>query len=129
MKKNLIVAVGFICYSCSNAPKTTKEPADKTKQNHKYVNPPNPQTQINILAERLPGTWTDGDSGSATLDISKDSIYYVDKFESYKYILKHDSLKIYYPGFMYTAKVYFTKDTLVMDSKDFDEAKFCKFKN
>jgi len=129
MKKNSIIIAGFICCSCNNAPKKPKEPADTSNQNQINIAAPVSQAQFNTLAKKLIGAWTGGESENATFDISKDSIYYVDKFESYRYALKHDSIKIFYPDFVYTAKVYFIKDTLVMNSKDFDVTKFWKFKN
>lgn len=61
------------------------------------------------------------------MDITTDSIYYTEHFESYKYDLKQDSIFISYPDFTFAAKVYFNKDTLVMESED-GKSKYHKFK-
>jgi hypothetical protein len=76
----------------------------------------------------LAGVWTDGSSENATLDIRKDSIYYVDQSASYKYSLSNDSIKIIYPDWTFTGAVIFNKDTLVMASED-GTTKYWKFKD
>jgi hypothetical protein len=76
----------------------------------------------------LSGVWTDGSSENATLDIRKDSIYYVDQSASYKYSLSNDSIKILYPDWTFTGAVIFNKDTLVIASED-GTTKYWKFKD
>jgi len=125
MKKNIFVLLVLALYGCNNTTKVDQLLNHSIK--HKSVN--ELSAKPNNFKHKLIGLWTDGSSGSATFDIKKDSIFYVDQFKSYKYSQKQDSIKIYYPDFTYTAKVYFTDDTLVMDSHDDGIAKFWKFKN
>ena len=87
------------------------------------------QSPRNNIDDKILGIWTDGTTENATFDIRKDSIFYVDQFESYRYLLKKDSINVYYSDYTYSAKVYFKKDTLIMDSKDYGVSKFSKFKN
>src|SRR5688572_10429049 len=62
------------------------------------------------------GIWESENKEPLTVEINKDSIYYTEHFESHKYILKGDSIFINYPDFIFAAKVYFDRDTLVMES-------------
>jgi len=125
MNKNLIILPIAIFYGCNNAPKSGRSLHDSLKR--KSAN--ELSRKLNNFKQKLIGIWTDGSSDNATFDIKKDSIFYVDQFKSYRYSLNQDSIKIYYPDFTYTAKVYFIDDTLVMDSQDDGIAKFWKFKN
>jgi hypothetical protein len=73
------------------------------------------------------GIWESENKEPLTVEINKDSIYYTEHFESHKYILKGDSIFINYPDFIFAAKVYFDRDTLVMESED-GKSKYMKFK-
>ncbi|NNV55172.1 hypothetical protein [Limnovirga soli] len=76
---------------------------------------------------KLLGIWSDGSSENATFIIKSDSVYYVDQFKSYKYVLNDDSIKIIYPDWIYAAKVIFKNDTLILESED-GTSEFLKFK-
>jgi biotin-(acetyl-CoA carboxylase) ligase len=72
------------------------------------------------------GAWTDGSTENATFDIQQDSIFYVDQFTAYKYSLEGDSITITYPDWVFSGKVSFIKDTLVITSED-GPTKYWKF--
>lgn len=129
MNRNLIAFAVLICFGCSNTPKKNATSSDTVKIKHKSIIVVQTQPSLKTDREKIMGIWTNSSTQNAVFDIRKDSIYYVEKFESYKYVLKQDSIQIYYPDFVYTAKLYFIKDTLTMDSKDDGIAKFWKFKN
>ena len=77
--------------------------------------------------DALFGVWISDNQEQPTIDINKDSIYYTEHFESYKYDLKGDSIFIKYPDFIFSAKVLFNKDTLIMESEN-GHSKFYRFK-
>lgn len=77
--------------------------------------------------DRLLGIWTDGNTENATFDIQRDSIFYVDQLSAYKYTIKDDSITISYPDWVFSGKVRFSKDTLVISSED-GQTKYWKFK-
>jgi hypothetical protein len=116
----------FVCCACNYSPKTKMVKDDTVNSNPKST-----KTKSEIIDNRtnIAGTWTSGDSENATFEINADSVYYVEHFESYKYSVDKDSIKIYYPDFTYSAKVYFIKDTMVMSSKEDGVSKFWRFKN
>ena len=80
------------------------------------------------MNSELLGVWTNGNSKNATFEIREDSIYYIDHLKSYKYSVIQDSIIIMYDGFMYTGKIYFSDDTLLLTSKN-EISKFWKFKH
>jgi hypothetical protein len=72
------------------------------------------------------GIWANEGKEPLTVEINRDSIYYTEHFESHKYKLKGDSIFINYPDFVFAAKVYFNKDTLVLESED-GKSNYVKF--
>ena len=74
------------------------------------------------------GVWASDNKEPLTVEINKDSIYYKEHFESHKYNLKGDSIFIKYSDFMLAAKIYFTKDTLIMESAG-GKVKYYRFKD
>ena len=76
--------------------------------------------------KELLGVWESENKEPLTVEISEDSIYYTEHFESHKYKLKGDSIFINYPNFVYAGIVYFDKDTLIIESED-GKAKYVKF--
>jgi hypothetical protein len=79
-----------------------------------------------INKKELLGVWESENKEPLTVEINEDSIYYTEHFESHKYKLKGDSIFINYPDFVYAGKVYFDKDTLIIESED-GKAKYVKF--
>lgn len=73
------------------------------------------------------GVWESKNKEPLTVKINNDSIYYTEHFESHRYWLKGDSIFIKYPDFVFAAKVYFNRDTLVMESED-GKSRYVKFK-
>jgi hypothetical protein len=85
--------------------------------------------KVDTLKRMLRGAWTDGSLEAATFDIETDKIIYIDQGASYRYSLSGDMLTITYPDYFYTAKVSVQGDTLIMDSKEYGQSKFWRFKN
>lgn len=77
--------------------------------------------------DELIGVWATDNKEPLTVEINADSIYYTEHFESHKYRVKEDSIFISYPDFIFSAKVYFHYDTLVMESEN-GKSKYYKFK-
>ncbi len=116
----IIILLSILIWGCTSPKKS--DDVDTTKASPKI----DEQSSI-FFKDKIIGIWTGGESPNATFEINKDSIYYVDHFKSYKYTLKNDSIKIFYDDYDYSAKIYFLKDTLVMNSPEYDIAKFWKF--
>lgn len=76
----------------------------------------------------LIGPWTSGLSDNALFDVRKDSIFYVEDLESYKYVLANDSIKIYYPGYTFSGKINLRQDTLTITSEG-EESRYWRFRD
>jgi hypothetical protein len=88
----------------------------------------NDDTKQNNNALKHLGVWTDGNSENAIFEIRKDSIYYVDQFETYKYTLSGDSVKIFYDDWVFTGVIKLLGDTMIISSEDVT-TKYWKFEN
>jgi len=128
MKGTSLFTVLLICVGCGNPSKKVDAKIDTAIVNKKSVSVKRAASS-GIDKTQILGIWTDSTSDNAVFDIRKDSIYYVDRSETYKYELDDNTITIHYPDYAYTGEVHFIKDTLVMNSKDFGVAKFWKFKN
>ena len=84
----------------------------------------NPKITKNMIL----GIWTNGSTENATFEIKPKTIYYVDDFKDYKYSLKNDTIEINYPDYVYRAGISLRNDTLIMNSKEYSQAKYWKFK-
>ena len=126
MKRNLVLFIGLVLFSFGCASKTKKDVVNSVINTALTINPVKPST---FQKDQLIGIWISPQSDNPTLEIGKDSIYYINHDKSYKYVVKEDSIKIYYEDFIYSAKTYFYKDTLVMNSPEDGIAKFSKVKN
>lgn len=74
------------------------------------------------------GIWTSGENENATFEIDKDSIYYVDALQRFKYILNEDSLTIKFIGYEYKCKIQkATNDSLIFVQEE-KRTKFWRFK-
>jgi hypothetical protein len=77
----------------------------------------------------ITGIWTSGETRNATFQIDKDSIFYVDALQRFKYHIIGDSLIIKFSDTDYKCKIAkATKDSLVW-IKDGNMTVFWKFKN
>ena len=77
----------------------------------------------------ITGIWTSGESENATFQIDKDSIFYVDALQSFKYLIVGDSLIIKFEDNDYKCKIAkATKDSLVWISNGRRNV-FWRFKN
>jgi len=124
-KSFLFFVISFfsVClFSCSNNNEKTNKitERDSIPEMDSVVTEDKPSPWI--------GTWTDGNSENATFQIHPDSIYYVDHLDSYKYEMKNDSIKIYYPEYIYSAFVYFRGDTMIFKDTE-DENIYYPFRN
>jgi hypothetical protein len=82
-----------------------------------------------ITQNMILGIWTNGSTENATFEIKSKSIYYVDDFQDYSYKLKNDTIEIRYPDYIYRAEILFKNDTLIMNSKEYSQAKYWRFKD
>lgn len=108
---------------------TYTPPQDTSSQNNPAATATLAKTSIKPLTHRneIIGVWQSENKEPITVEITKDSIYYTEHFESHEYKLKSDSIFINYPDFVFVAKVYFNRDTMVMESED-GKSKFVKLK-
>ncbi|NEU09773.1 hypothetical protein GZH53_15710 [Flavihumibacter sp. R14] len=126
MHRNLLPVLLLLFSSCSSASvdRTTlindSEAAGITSQSQ--------GNRLTGTRSKVLGVWADGSTENATFEIRPDSIYYVDNFESYSYIIERDSIKIDYKDYIYQGKIHFVDDTLIMTSED-EMSRFWRFKN
>jgi hypothetical protein len=91
-------------------------------------NKPKQQTKSIINKSLVVGIWTNGQTENATFEIEKDSIYYVDSFQKFKYIIVGDSITIKFDGFDNVSKIEkVTRDSLILKQGN-DRMIFWKFK-
>ncbi|NCU05718.1 MAG: hypothetical protein GXC73_17245 [Chitinophagaceae bacterium] len=140
-KAILSVLTSLYLTSCNSGQASNEKPLSDTTVQATGDNMPNKITPDTIqntttgnnpadsLKNRLKGAWTDGSTENATFDITDKTIYYVDQGSDFTYSLKGDIITIKYPDYTYNAKLSFQSDTLIMDSKEYGQTKFWKFKN
>lgn len=123
----LILSLILLTLSCSLNNQTNDNKLDTNKSSLndtvRLTNNKNDKT----LDKKILGIWTDGTTDNATLDIRKDSIFYVDQFQTYKYSVVNDTIQIYYSDWTYKGKVEYKKDTLIFSSEE-SVSKYWKFK-
>ena len=79
--------------------------------------------------DKLIGVWTDGSTENASIEIGRDSIFYVDRLASYPYSVDSDIISIKYSDFVYKVLVSWRQDTLVFTDQDGVPTKFTRFRN
>jgi hypothetical protein len=79
--------------------------------------------------EKLIGVWTDGSTENASIEIGRDSIFYVDRLASYPYSVDSNTISIKYSDFVYKALVSWRQDTLVFTDQDGVPTKLTRFRN
>ena len=86
-------------------------------------------TQKSINKSLLIGIWTNGRTENATFEIDKDSIFYLESFQKYKYHVIGDSITIKFDGFDNTSRIEkVTKDSLIL-RQGIEKMTFWKFKD
>ncbi|GAB3913882.1 hypothetical protein [Mucilaginibacter boryungensis] len=134
MKSIWLSLLIICCFSCSNP--VNKHSSNDTVSVSKFDGKEkvdggkdsSNDIRVSTLHNKMIGIWTAGESENATFDMRKDSVYYVDQFSTYKYTLKKDSITFFYSDGPQKFKIYFVRDTMVMENKDFGTSKFWKFK-
>jgi len=118
------------CTTPDNSKETTSILKDSTRQDSPRTGNFQAMPQFTNLTnnKEIIGIWLDEGKEPLTVKIEKDSIYYIEHFESYKYRIDKDSIYINYPDFAYSGRIGFRNDTLVMISSD-GEAKYIREKN
>lgn len=130
MRKLLFTVLLFIVSCTSKQPdKTLALSKDTSTQSNIPAIDTSKTRTIKPLTSKneIIGVWESENKEPLTVEINKDSIYYTEHFESHRYKLKGDSIFINYPDFVFAAKVYFDRDTLVMESGN-GKSKYVKFK-
>ena len=133
MKKFPFVIILFLA-SCDTGQPSTDQgamPIDTARQNLSTTDPligTNSAYKPIKNKKDLFGIWASDNKEPLIVEIKKDSIYYTEHFESHTYSLKGDSIFISYPDFMFAAKIFFNKDTLIMESEN-GQSKYYRFKD
>jgi hypothetical protein len=129
------VSITFIgnLYDEATILEAAKAYQDKTEHNkkhpEKFLEHSNTQTMLKPLTDKkeLVGVWRSENKEPITVEISENLIYYRKHHESHKYKMKGDCIFIDYPDFVYTGKVYFENETLIMESEE-GKSKYVRFK-
>lgn len=100
--------------ACKSGGKT--ESTDTTATKVSVPKQPEIPTDTLTLPKDVLGVWTTGRTNDASFEIRKDSVYYPGEKHSFKYVLKKDSIKIFYEDYVYSGRVYFVKDTMNFSS-------------
>jgi len=80
-----------------------------------------------VSSKQITGIWSTTEKEILTVDISKDSIFYTEHFESHKYEIKKDSIYIHYYDFTFSGRPYLINDTLIISSINGD-VKYARIK-
>lgn len=107
MKKLFFCVLITISFSCNNSLKN-KEEKSSSECKSKISDAQN---------KNVFGIWRLKNETNATFNIGKDSIYYIDENEYVFYILKGDSMFIYYDGFIDSCKFKVANSELILISK------------
>ena len=113
--KHLFLAIGFtLLFSCKekNQPITTNK-KDLSIAALDSGSMPAERTHTSSIL----GPWTSGLSDNALFDIGKDSIFYVEDLESFRYVLTGDSIKIFYPDYTFQGRIQLQQDTLTITTE------------
>lgn len=132
MKIQISILIFLLLLGCQQ-----KEAVSKSKSEEKITNTTSEAVETKqkefdrnskITQNMIMGIWTNGSTENATFEIKSKSIYYVDDFQDYSYKLKNDTIEIKYPDYIYRAKILLKNDTLIMNSKEYSQAKYWRFK-
>lgn len=112
---HILVLIIVSNFSCSKV--ETKKIKTKLIENKKI-------DSLDIIKKnKLIGIWGENVNDNATFVIDKDSIFYFDNDEYFKYKTSKDSIFIYYDEYLYKAKFIIEKDSLTL----YDEFGTTKF--
>jgi hypothetical protein len=119
--KVVLILILFFIFSC-NSNKSSSDEENKSQPivRGKYEGTASllSDTVVHTHNSDLYGLWTDGSTENATFEIRKDSIYYVEQFAAYKYVLDEDFITIYYPDTTYRGRLKIVDDELEIVSED-----------
>ena len=130
MKTRLFFFISLILLGCkkqesiNNVKTKTKKSTSKSDK----INQTEFSKNSGITKSKIMGIWTDGSTENATFEINSKSFYYVDDFKDYSYELNKDTIQINYADHVYRAKILLRNDTLIMNSKEYKQAKYWRFK-
>ena len=128
----ILIPFLVIFSACSSSVSHTTDSTDSLstiEQKAQQVEKTNDSPLTSFDKNQLMGAWTDGSTENATLDIGKDSIFYLDQMTSFPYTLKGDSLTIVYPDMSFRGTAKFSKDTLILNDPEFGTTKYTRFTN
>jgi hypothetical protein len=130
MKTRVFFFISIILLGCKRQESVYSVKTETKKSTSKSDNIK--QSKISKKAEisksKIMGIWTDGSTENATFEIKSKSLYYVDDFKDYSYELKKDTIQINYPDYIYRAEILLRNDTLIMNSKEYKQTKYWRFK-
>jgi hypothetical protein len=107
MKKLIFCVLITISFSCNNNLKNQEE-----KSSSECIS-----KISDIQNKKLLGVWRLKNETNATFKIVKDSINYIDENQSVHYIVKEDSMYIYYDGFVDSNSFKVVDNELILNSK------------
>lgn len=100
---------------CFHQSDTTKKPTIQTANSSN-------------LQSKILGIWKEVGAENATFEIKLNIIYYFEHDASYKYTLKGNVMAIKFPGYIFTGKVSFVKETMIISSQEFGVSKYKRMK-
>ena len=109
----LLLALIFV--GCGNSRQKIKYEKDSVKLKQDFLpGVAGSQVPEPSLKDKIQGVWTDGSDVNASFLVRKDTIVFIEQ-PPYRYGLKNDSIQIFYPNRDFKARLFFKKDTLIMD--------------
>lgn len=126
MKAKIFLLLMFVSCNGVNSEKNGRDSSKIINKTSELIK--NELKVTSNLKQKVLGIWGGDYSENAVFEIRKDSIYNIDQFKTFKYSLEDSTITIFYTDFVYSGKLSFVKDTMVMES-DGEKTKFWKFKN
>lgn len=130
MKIYFLLMIALVAAGCGRSSKNIVYEKDTLKLKQDFLpgvaSGPSPAIP---LRERIQGVWTDGSDVNASFLVKGDTIVFIEQAPR-RYEIKEDSIKIFYADSTHSAKLFFKKDTLVMnDGGEEGEIKYWRFKD
>ncbi len=110
--KTVYPLIALFLFACGRKERTSdSQPNEDTSRYDARVlpknTPSNPRSDSAIY-----GIWRMTNDENATFEITRDSIFYFDQDQTYKYHLSGDSISVFYSDFQYRGRFEIVRDTL-----------------
>lgn len=113
----ILIIAAFFLYSCNEQKRQEAlTESQKKLDTIKNITSLKSRNDISLL-----GIWSKDES--PLFEVTKDSIYYIDQDISYKYLLDHDKITIYYDDFDYHGEIKLqdSKTLIIKDSLNINQ--------